>query len=226
MKHIVLGITGASGGVYGVRLAQALLEAGAHLHLVVSPAGLRVLSDELGLRPAELDTLLGAGNGRLTRHAHRDIGASVASGSFPTAGMVICPCSGNTLAAVSLGLAGNLITRAAAVTLKEKRRLILVPREMPLGVTELRHMLRLARSGAIICPACPGFYARPAHIDDLVDFVVARVLDLLELPHRLSVRWQPRATRGDAAAGPPDPAPKPVDPLPQPPPPAQGARTE
>lgn len=193
MKQIVLAITGASGGLYARRLAQCLLQAGAHLHLVASPHGLRVLADELRLRKLTVANLAGESNGAATLYPYRDIGAQIASGSFPTDGMVICPCSSNTLAAVAAGTADNLITRAALVTLKEARRLILVPRETPLSEIEIVNMLRISQAGGIICPACPGFYMSPQTIDDLVDFIVGRVLDLLGLPHHLRTRWTPGA---------------------------------
>lgn len=189
MKQFVLGVTGASGAGYARRLAQALARPDLHLHLVVSPAGRRVMTDELGLREFTVESILGSGADNITIHPHQDIGASIASGSFVTAGMAICPCSGNTLSAIAAGLADNLITRAAAVTLKEGRKLVLVPRETPLGQIEIKNMLRLSRAGAVICPASPGFYAKPTSIDDLIDFVAARVLDLFELPHTLGSRW-------------------------------------
>jgi 4-hydroxy-3-polyprenylbenzoate decarboxylase len=122
-------------------------------------------------------------------YGYRDVGAVLASGSFLTDGMIICPCSSNTLGAVAAGLGDNLITRAAHVTLKEGRRLVLVPREMPVSAIDLRNMLRLSRAGAIICPASPGFYMNPQSIDDLVDFVAGRVLDLVNIPHNLQTRW-------------------------------------
>ncbi|MEW6198615.1 MAG: flavin prenyltransferase UbiX [Planctomycetota bacterium] len=207
MKQIILAITGASGAVYARRLVECVLRAGAHLHLIASPHGRRVLADELGLRKLSLEELIGRSAAEVTLHAYADIGAVIASGSFRTDGMVICPCSSNTLAAVAAGLADNLITRAALVTLKEARRLVLVPREMPLGQIELANMLRVSQAGGVICPACPGFYLRPQSIDDLVDFVVGRVLDLLSLPHDLRIRWKP-----DPAAHLPDPGPRIPDP--------------
>lgn len=187
----MLAITGASGALYARRLAQCILKADAHLHLVASPHGLRVLADELDLRKLTIAGLVGEPDPQATLYPYRDIGARIASGSFQTDGMVICPCSSNTLAAVAAGTADNLITRAALVTLKEARRLILVPRETPLSQIEIANMLRLSQAGAILCPACPGFYMRPETIDDLVDFVVGRVLDLLGLPHELHTRWNP-----------------------------------
>ncbi len=188
-----MAITGASGACYARRLAECILSAEAHLHLVVSPHGARVVADELGIRKVTPEALVGRPAPQSTHYAYRDIGAQLASGSFRTDGMVICPCSSNTLAAVAAGTADNLISRAAAVTLKEARRLILVPRETPLSQIELANMLRISQAGGVICPAAPGFYLRPKAIDDLVDFVVGRVLDLLGLPHELRTRYDPAA---------------------------------
>ncbi len=191
MKQIVMAVTGASGAIYARRLAQELVAADVHLHLVLSPAGVRVLAEEIGLREASVAGLIGRPPENATLYPYRDVGARIASGSFITDGMVICPCSSNTLAAVAAGLGDNLIWRAAMVTLKEARRLVLVPREMPLSQIELANMLRISQAGGIICPASPGFYLQPRAIEDLVDFVVGRVLDLLGVPHALRTRWQP-----------------------------------
>ena len=169
---------------------------GARVHLVVSAPARRVLADELGLRTFSLEALLGHAPPNVTLHNPNDIGAAIASGSYLTAGMVICPCSAHSLAAIASGLGDNLITRAAMVTLKECRRLVLVPRETPLSPIELENMLRLSRAGAVICPACPGFYMKPTSVEDLVDFVVGRVLDLLGIPHTLGRRWNPQAEPG------------------------------
>lgn len=196
MRQLVLGITGASGAAYARRLTQCLLRHDLHLHLVFSPAAREVIADELDLPRLTLEAWAGGPVENATLYSHRDIGARIASGSFLTAGMVICPCSNHTLGQVAGGLGDNLITRAAMVTLKEARRLIVVPREMPLGSIELENMLRLSRAGAIVCPACPGFYLRPRGVEDLVDFVVGRVLDLLGLPHDLRTRWDPAQARG------------------------------
>jgi 4-hydroxy-3-polyprenylbenzoate decarboxylase len=186
-----MGVTGASGAPYARRLAQCLTEHDLRLHLVVSPTARRILADELGLPHFSLEALLGRRDDKVILHPHDDLGASIASGSFLTTGMIVCPCSSHTLAAIANGLGDNLITRAAMVTLKEDRRLVLVPRETPLGQIQIENMLRLSRAGAIICPACPGFYMRPESVDDLVDFVVGRVLDLIGLPHKLGRRWNP-----------------------------------
>ena len=192
MRQIVLAITGASGVAYARRLAEVLVQCDAHVHLIISPMGRRILADELGLQDVTAASLIGRPTTGLTLYSHQDVGARLASGSFLTDGMVVCPCSGRTLAAIATGLADNLITRAAAVTLKEARRLILVPRETPLSQIDLANMLRVSQAGGIICPACPGFYLRPQTIAELVDFVVGRVLDLLGLPHDLTTRWNPK----------------------------------
>lgn len=200
MRQLVLAVTGASGAPYARRLAQCLVSYDLHLHLIVTPAGRRIIADELSLRRLTVEAFIGRDAANVTLLSPRDIGARIASGSFRTHGMVVCPCSSHTLGAIAGGLADNLVTRAALVTLKESRRLVLVPREMPLSTIELENMLRLSRSGAVICPACPGFYMLPSGVDDLVDFVVGRVLDLLGLPHELHTRWDP-ARRSAAPAG-------------------------
>jgi 4-hydroxy-3-polyprenylbenzoate decarboxylase len=195
VKQIVLGITGASGALYAQRLTHLLVDSGVHLHLVVSPAAREVIADELGLTSLTVESWVGRPAEHVTLYPHRNLSARIASGSFRTDGMVICPCSSHTLAAVASGLGDNLITRAAMVTLKEARRLILVPREMPISQVEIENMLRLSRAGVIICPACPGFYMRPTRIEELVDFVVGRVLDLLGIAHTLNTRWDPARSR-------------------------------
>jgi flavin prenyltransferase len=195
---VVLAVTGASGSVYGIRLLEVLLRAGRTVHLVVSPAAVEVFDREVG-RKLELDrfdpsAFLGPASAgldltRLHHHHHRDFGAGIASGSFPTAGMAVCPCSMGSVAAVAHGTSDNLIHRAADVHLKERRKLVLVPRETPLGLVQLRNLTTLAEAGAVILPAMPGFYHRPRSVNDLVDFVVARVCDHLSVPHDLSTRW-------------------------------------
>ncbi len=184
-----MAITGASGAPYARRLAQCIVDAGVHLHLVISPMGRQLLSDELGMRKAGIEELVGRSAANATLYGYRDVGAKIASGSFLTDGMVVCPCSSNTLGAIASGTGDNLISRAATVTLKEARRLILVPREMPLSPIEVENMLRLSRAGVVLCPASPGFYLLPKTVDDLVDFVVGKVLDLLGVQHKLNVRW-------------------------------------
>src|SRR6202043_1351409 len=167
---LVLALTGASGAPYGLRLLEILLRAGRRVHLTISPAGAEVLLQELDLRPNlvrfELRELLGAkaelaAPGQVVYHDHRDFRAGIASGSFLTAGMVVCPCSMGTVAAIGHGLSQNLIHRAADVHLKERRKLILVPRETPLGVVQLRNLTLCAEAGAIVLPAMPAFYTHP-----------------------------------------------------------------
>ena len=208
-NNIVLTITGASGGPYAVRLLDCLEAAGEMIHLVVSPHGQRLLTDECGPKKGSeafcakhpsgcsgkrlltpFFALIGRRSERVIAYDYNDLSCRLASGSFLTDGMVICPCSSNTLGAVAAGLGDNLITRAAHVTLKEGRPLVLVHREMPVTGIDLENMLKLQRAGATICPASPGFYLRPAKVADLVDFVVGRVLDLLGVPHQLNVRWE------------------------------------
>jgi len=202
-RRIIVAITGASGAPYAQRLIAALVAAGVHVHLVVSTLGKRLLAEELDMKESDLLRLAsedGQGGreserrGRITQLAYKDVGASIASGSYQTEGMVVIPCSNNKLAEMAYGLGENLISRAAQVVLKEKRKLIVVHREMPVGIIELKNMLALAEAGAIICPANPGFYNRPKTADDLVNMVVGRVLDLLNVPHGLHLRWTGTAT--------------------------------
>lgn len=184
VRRIVVGISGASGAVYGVRLLQALATAeGVETHLVVSAAGLRNLRHELDLDAPQLRPLAHQ------VHDVADVGAAIASGSFRAAAMAIAPCSMRTLAAVAHGLGDNLITRAADVMLKERRRLVLLARETPLHLVHLRNMATVTEMGAIVCPPVPAFYLRPRSVQDIVDHTVARVLDLLDVPHALAPRW-------------------------------------
>ncbi len=204
VKQIVVGITGASGAPYAIRLIKEIIGGGAHVHLAITPLARRLLFDELGMTEVSAATLIGAASNRLTIYNYKDVGAKIGSGSFLTDGMIVCPCSSNTLGAIAAGLADNLLTRAAAVTLKESRRLILVPREMPMSRIDLLNALRLNEAGAVICPASPGFYMLPKSIDDLVDFVVGKLLDLIEVPHELNTRWadQLETARRTAPKGP------------------------
>ena len=203
----VVAVTGASGSAYAVRLLRVLLAAGRDVHAIFSPAAVQVFRDELGaeLAPAALDPealfavrfpwsdrpaeTVPDGCGTLTVHRHVDWSAGPASGSFRTAGMVVCPCSMGSLAAVAGGLCANLIHRAAAVHLKEGRKLILVPRETPLSAIHLSGMATLAAAGATVLPAMPGFYHGVRGVDDLVDFVVARVVDQLGVDAEIMSRW-------------------------------------
>jgi 2,5-furandicarboxylate decarboxylase 2 len=183
--RLVVGITGASGAMIGVRLVAALRRLGTHeTHLVVSPSGAVTAAQELGIGRADLDGLADV------VHNVRDIGASIASGSFVTAGMVIAPCSMKTLAAVAHGFADNLLTRAADVTLKERRRLVLVVRETPLNLAHLRNLTLATEMGAIAMPPVPAFYAHPKTIEDVVDHTVGRILDLFGVEHgEIPQRW-------------------------------------
>jgi 4-hydroxy-3-polyprenylbenzoate decarboxylase len=204
-RRITLAYTGASGLPYGLRLLECLLDAGVHVDLVYSAAAQMVARQECDLtlptQPREAARLLRerypSGSGRLEVHSRDDWLAPMASGSNPGDGMAICPCTMGTLGAIAAGIADNLIERAADVMLKERRPLVLVPRETPLSAIHLENMLKLARAGAVLLPPCPGFYTHPQSVSDLVDFVVARVLDHLQVPHALVARW------GEERAGPP-----------------------
>jgi 4-hydroxy-3-polyprenylbenzoate decarboxylase len=199
MAMYVVGVTGASGAPYARRLLQVLLESKHQVKLVVTESGERVLAIELGLRlEGPLDeraeqwrSFLGrpAGDPALELFHPRDMAASISSGSFPISGMVVIPCSMGTLARIAAGVSSSLVERAADVTMKERRPLVLVPRETPLNEIHLENMLRLRHAGVDILPAAPGFYHRPRTIDDLVDFLVARVLDRLGVESRLFRRW-------------------------------------
>jgi len=182
---LVVAVTGASGAPYAVRLVEALAAAGRAVDLVVSPAGARVLMEETGRTP---ESLAATETVRLLNF--RDVGAPPATGSYRTAGMIVCPCSMGTLGRIAAGTAENLITRAADVALKEGRPLVLVPRETPLSAIHLENMLKLARLGVGIVPAMPGFYAGARTIEDLVEFQVARVLDRLGVEHAIRVEYK------------------------------------
>lgn len=195
---LVLALTGASGAPYGVRLLEVLLRAGRNVHLSISPAAVEVMRRELdrdvNLDQFSLSTLLGEKaegelSGQVHYHHFRDFGAGIASGSFLTGGMVICPCSMGTIAAIANGLSQNLIHRAADVHLKEKRKLILVPRETPLHLVQLRNLLTCSEAGAVVLPAMPGFYTRPQSLEDVIDFIVGRICDQLGVNQSLSERW-------------------------------------
>ena len=191
-RPIVVAITGASGAPYAVRLLEALADARRAVQLIVSSHGFRLLDTEMGIDSLDaLRTHIGveAWDRSITVFDDTDRGATPASGSALSDGMVICPCSMGTLSAISIGASRSLVERAADVALKERRKLILVPRETPLSAVHLENMLRLTRAGAIVMPAAPGFYHRPKSIDDLVNFIVARVLDHLGVRHSLVARW-------------------------------------
>jgi 4-hydroxy-3-polyprenylbenzoate decarboxylase len=191
IRHpVVLAITGASGAAYGVRLLEVLATRAVPVWLIVSSHGLRLLDAERGI--GSLDALRAATGGdwrSVTSFPDDDRGALPASGSQRTHGMVICPCSMGTVSAVALGTSRSLVERAADVTLKERRRLVLVPRETPLSLVHLRHLVAVTEAGAVVVPAAPGFYHRPSTVADLVDFIVQRVLDQLDLEIEIARRW-------------------------------------
>lgn len=197
---IALAMTGASGAAYGLRLLECLLQAGRRVYLMVSSPARVVLATETDLdlpgRPEQMQAFFserfGAQEGQLAVFGKEQWMAPVASGSNAPRAMVVCPCSTGTLSAIATGASDNLIERAADVMLKERRQLILVPREAPFSAIHLENMLALARLGVTIMPACPGFYHRPATVNDLVDFIVARLLDHLGVEHTLTARWGDR----------------------------------
>ena len=189
---LVMAVTGASGAPYAVRLLEALAAAAQPVQLIVSDHGLRLLRTETEIHTlADLRARVGAAawDAYVTVFDDGDRGAAPASGSARNAGMVICPCSRGTISAISQGTSRSLVERAADVALKERRTLVVVPRETPYSAIHLENMLRLTRAGAVVLPASPGFYHRPARIEELVDFVVARVLDHLGVEHAIGRRW-------------------------------------
>lgn len=200
-EELVVGITGASGIIYGVKFLELLLRTPARVRLIISPAGEEVLRSEIKLRtrtkgPLKPEAFLDLNDDqrkRIRLDRFDNLAAPTSSGSFRTAGMVVIPCSMRTVASIAAGLAGNLITRTADVCLKERRPLILVPRETPLNLIHLENLLTCARAGAIIVPAMPGFYHKPQSIDDLVEFQVMKVFDLLGLEYPFDCRWGPKS---------------------------------
>lgn len=188
---IVLAITGASGAPYAVRLLEVLARARVPVDLIISSHGWRLLETESGIADdRQLREATGGDWSSVTVHPDDDRGARPASGSHRTAGMVVCPCSMGTVSAIAQGSSRSLVERAADVTLKERRRLILVPRETPLSLVHLRNLTAVTEAGAVILPAAPGFYHRPSTIDQLVDFIVQRVIDQLDLSIDFAPRWQ------------------------------------
>jgi 4-hydroxy-3-polyprenylbenzoate decarboxylase len=192
---IVTAITGASGALYAQRFIQGLVAAGVNVHLVVSPLGRRLLHDELGMETVDLPALAGAETHTVTHYNYNDVGAKLASGSFLHNGMVIVPCSSNTLAEVAHGLGDNLISRSAAVTLKERRKLVLCHREMPLSPIDVNNYKALSDAGVILAPANPGYYLNPGTVGEVVDFVAGKLLDLVGVPHTFDTRWDPKNVR-------------------------------
>ncbi|MEX0877228.1 MAG: UbiX family flavin prenyltransferase [Phycisphaerales bacterium] len=197
-RRYIVGITGASGAVYAARLLDQLLTKGHEVHLVVTEYGKRLLADEMGITRVALETLAphldADAHGedyrrRLIVHPNKDVGAAIASGSFLHDGMVILPCSSTSLGAIASGSGSNLLSRAAAVTMKERRPLIVCHRESPLNLIDIENMRTLTLAGAIIAPCNPGLYLLPESVDDLVDFTVGKALDLLHIGHDLKTRW-------------------------------------
>jgi 4-hydroxy-3-polyprenylbenzoate decarboxylase len=181
--QIIVGISGASGAVYAIRFLESLKDLNIRTHLVVTAAGERTIELETGLTKNELIAMA-------THHYEvDDLTSAISSGSFPTDGMVVVPCSMKTLAGIASGYSSNLLLRAADVTLKERKPLVLVPRETPMNLVHLENMCRAARAGAIILPAMPGFYHKPKSIDDLVNHLVGKVLDVFHIEHRMYKRW-------------------------------------
>lgn len=209
MTRFFVGITGASGHAYTRALVRALAELGHDVDLAITPPAAKVMRHELGIDPGSRGELLGRELGRFVGEALRErvrvfesdaIEAPPSSGTSLTGGAILCPCSMGTLSRVSIGFSSNLVERAADVALKEGKKLVLVPRETPLSVIHLENLLRVARLGAIVLPAMPGFYHRPASIDDLVAHVVGKVLDRLGVEHAVSARWKgipPREEDGE-----------------------------
>jgi 4-hydroxy-3-polyprenylbenzoate decarboxylase len=197
MTHVALAITGASGALYAVRTLAALLAHGATVDLVASDYGRRLLRDELGPEaafdrlPAYLAARYGeaVARGRMLVHSNKDLGATIASGSQGCQAMAIVPCSMKTLAGIAHGLSRNLIERAADVMLKERRPLLIVPRETPMSLPQLRNLVLCAEAGAVVVPAMPAFYQQPATLDDLADFMAGKILSLLGIPHALYPAW-------------------------------------
>ncbi len=196
-RAIAIAITGASGAVYATRTVAALLERGVHVELIVSDYGRRLLRDELG-EQASIERLMpflaekygpGVSAGTMTIHSNRDLGATIASGSHGCSGMAIVPCSMKTLAAVAHGLSRSLVERAADVMLKEQRRLVIVPRETPMSLPQLKNMVLCAEAGAMILPAMPAFYQQPKTLDDLADFMAGKILSALGFDHELYPAW-------------------------------------
>lgn len=180
---IIVGVTGASGAIYGKRLLEALRDAGVDSHLVISQAARVAIAAEADFTPRDLEALA------TVTHANKDIGAACASGSFRTLGMIVAPCSVRTLSEIAAGTTSSLLTRAADVTLKERRRLVLMLRETPLHLGHIRSMAAVTEMGAIVYPPVPAFYARPASIGEMVDHTIGRVLDLFDLEAGLAHRW-------------------------------------
>lgn len=182
-RRLIVAITGASGTIYGARILQALRASDVETHLVMSDSARLTMAAETDLRPGDLEALVH------TVHSHKNVGATIASGSFKTMGMIIAPCSVNTMSEIAWGITGNLISRAADVCLKERRRVVLLVRETPLHAGHLKAMLQVTENGAIVMPPVPSLYTRPQSVDDIIDHTVGRALDLFDIETSLVSRW-------------------------------------
>ena len=189
-KKIVVGVTGASGAPYFIKVLHLLLEAGVEVHLTVSSLGKRLLFEESNITSINADGLgVSKHTNNLFIYGDKNLGATIASGSFLHDGMLVLPCSSNTLGAIGSGVTNTLVQRAAAVTLKERRRLVLAHRESPISLIDIQNMSKITEAGGIIAPLSPGFYMQPTSIDDLIDFVAGKLVDLLGVEHNMPVRW-------------------------------------
>ena len=189
-KKIVVGVTGASGAPYFIKVLHLLLEAGVEVHLTVSSLGKRLLFEESNITSINADGLgVSKHANNLYIYGDKNLGATIASGSFLHDGMLVLPCSSNTLGAIGSGVTNTLVQRAAAVTLKERRRLVLAHRESPISLIDIQNMSKITEAGGIIAPLSPGFYMQPTSIDDLIDFVAGKLVDLLGVEHNMPVRW-------------------------------------
>ena len=189
-KRIVVGVSGASGAPYAIRLIQLLMEKGVEVHLCVSDLGKRLLFEESGVKKMNAEELgVSEFDHNLVLHNDRDLGAPIASGTFLHDGMIVLPCSSNTLGSIASGITSTLVQRAALVCLKERRKLVLGHRESPLSLVDIQNIKRTTEAGAIVAPLSPGFYMNPATIEDVVDFMVGKLVDLLDINHELPVRW-------------------------------------
>ena len=188
-QRIVVGITGASGAAYAVRVVELLAEAEVEVHVACSDLGKRLLAEELDLRGPDSASFSADHPDRVIVHPGNDVGAACASGSFRHDGMVVVPCSSSTLAKIAHGISDNLVQRAAMVTLKERRPLVVAHRESPIGMAEIDAMRKLTEAGGIVAPLSPGLYLRPESIEELIDFMAGRLLDLLGVEHDLEIRW-------------------------------------
>jgi len=193
-RRIVVGISGASGAPYAIRVIELLSLQGIEVHVAVSDLGRRLLNEECAIPTLASEAIARDGDPAMVHlHSGRDMGAIIASGSFAHDGMIIVPCSSNTLGALASGITMSLVQRAAAVTLKEGRPLVLAHRETPLSQIDIQNMDRMARAGATIAPLAPGFYMNPTSVEDMIDFMAGRMLDLLGVEHDLPVRWCDRS---------------------------------